>query len=253
MPPEQDLNLELAASPRLEVMTRIVSLPTTSLRQARAIVRLQLDRLSPLPPKDVVFDLVRLKTTGAETGYALGILRRSALQNPAFASRRAITATRSVDGVEATFRFRNIFAVDDREARWLVHAPRAALIALGLAAVALAGQMRADQWKAQRLPEITEAQRETARRTRDARERNAALADWAALERTDASTRLLCVGGAIGTQPVPVLNLSADTRQVTFTPENTADIARLETLGAEAQPASGGAPQGVFFGEETCR
>ena len=62
--------------PPLDVMIRVLRLPTRSRRQARNIARLQLDRLSPLPPGEIVYDLVPLRQDGAETVFAMGILRR---------------------------------------------------------------------------------------------------------------------------------------------------------------------------------
>lgn len=248
MPFDQDLTADLTVTPTLEVMTRILTLPTRSLRQARAITRLQLDRLSPLPPNEVVFDLAVLKAGSAEVTYALGLLRRSALQNPDFASRRSVTVIRRIEDTEVTFRFRNVFAVDDREVRWLARAPQAALIALGLGALALAGQIRAEQWRAVRLPEIAAAQRDAVRQTREARDMATAWRDWNALERTDAASRLLCVAARTGSGSVPILSLSSDATQVALTTSEAAGVDRLQAAGGKAG-AAGGTPRTVFEAE----
>jgi hypothetical protein len=258
--PFDDLALELTPAPTpvpaLEVMVRVLRLPTRAPRQARAIVRMQLDRLSPLPASETLFDLVPLRQDGGETVYALGIVRRATLGDPAFTSQRTVTATRPVEGEEVVFRFRNAGAVDDREARWLKHAPRLALVCLGLAAVALAGQLRADQWRERRLPEIAAGKRLAAQQTRLAEQQASARADWAALERADAATRYLCVAGRIGSavpRGLAVRSATADPHTVTLTVGPGTDLAVLVTAGA-AQPV-GGDPSGassVVFPREVC-
>ena len=258
--PLDDLSLDLTPAsppvPALEVMTRVLRLPTRAPRQARAIVRMQLDRLSPLPAADTLFDLVPLRQDGAETVYALGILRRAALGDPAFASQRTVTAKRTVEGEEVVFRFRNAGAVDDREARWLNHAPRLALVCLGIAAVALAGQLRAEQWREQRLPEIAAEKRLAAQQARLAEQQASARTDWLSLERADAATRFLCVAGLVGGAlpgGLAVTSAVADSDTVTLTTGPGANLAAL--VGAGAAPPTGGDPSGggsVVFPREVC-
>jgi len=253
-----ELTLDLSSPAReVEVMTRVLRLPTDSVRQARKIVRMQLDRLSPLPVTSVVFDLVRLERAGGETTFALGILRRSALLDPAFANRRMVALARSADGTEVVFRFRNASAVDDRETRLLAHAPKTAAVALGLAAVLLAGQIRADHWREARLPAIAAEQRIAARAARDARDQTAALAEWRSLDRSDAATRLLCIASKITAadrSPLALAGAASDATQVRLAPLDTGDAARLAAAGGEAAPAGGaaGAPTPVTFGPEVC-
>ena len=260
--PLDDLTLELTPAPTpppapaLEVMTRVLRLPTRAPRQARAIVRMQLDRLSPLPAPDTLFDLVALRQDGAETVYALGIIRRATLADPGFPTQRTVTVTRPVEGEEVVFRFRNAGAVDDREARWLKHAPRAALVCLGLAAVALSGQLRADQWRERRLPEIAAEKRLVAQQARLAEQQASARADWSSLERADAATRYLCVAGRIGAA-VPgglaVANAAADPHTVTLTVRPGSNVAALVAAGAT--PRIGGDPSAagsVVFPREVC-
>lgn len=258
--PLDDLSLELRpaladAGPPLEVMTRVLRLPTHSVRQARAIVRLQLDRLSPVPPTEVLLDVVRLRLDGAEGVFGLGLLRRAVLRDPAFASRRTITARRTLDGVDATFRFRNAAAAPDWEARWLARAPRAALVLLGVAGVMLAGQLRADQWRERRLPEIAAAQRAATVQARTGREQQAAQAEWLSLERTDAATRLLCVASRIGSAlpgGVSLTAASATSDRVTLGPAEAAGVAALAAAGGEAVAPDGASPS-VVFPAEVCR
>ena len=258
--PLDDLSLDLRpapadAGPTLEVMTRVLRLPTLSAGQARATVRLQLDRLSPVPPAEVLLDVVRLRLDGAEGVFGLGLLRRAVLRDPAFAGRRTITASRTLDGVEATFRFRNAAAASDRETRWLARAPQAALVLLGVASVMLAGQLRADQWRERRLPEIAAAQRAAAVRARTGHEQQAARAEWLSLERTDAATRLLCVASRIASAAPGGVSLTA----ASATPDQVA-LGAAEAAGVGGPAAAAGegvAPDGaspsVVFPAEVCR
>jgi len=260
--PRDDLTLELNPTPRpasapvLDLMTRVLRLPTRSPRQARSIVRMQLDRLSPLPASDTVFDLVVLRQDVGETVYALGILRRSTLADAAFASQRLVTVTRSIEDQDVVFRFRNAGAVDDREARWLRHAPRIALVCLGLAAVALAGNLRAEQWRERRLPEIAAAKRLAVQEARLADQQASARAEWVSLERADAATRLLCVAGRVGgTLPagVVVTSAAADAQQVTLMLASGANGAALANAGGRAPPgADPNRPGSVVFPREVC-
>ncbi|MEJ6790939.1 hypothetical protein BrevBR_15455 [Brevundimonas sp. BR2-1] len=236
------------APPSLEVMTRVLRLPTRSPRQARSIVRMQLDRLSPLPAADTAFDLVCLRQEAAETVYALGIIRRSALNDPAFSSQRRVAARQDVEGATVLFRFRNAGAVDDREARWLAHAPRLALVCLGLAAVALAGNLRAEQWRERRLPEIATAKRLAAQQARTAEQQASARADWAALQRADAATRYLCVAGRLGAAApggVAIARADADAGQVSILLTQPADTA-LHRSGGELQAGADPSQPGVI-------
>ncbi|HYC74687.1 hypothetical protein [Brevundimonas sp.] len=256
--PLDDLSLDLkpasAPRPELEVMTRVLRLPTRSLRQARAITRLQLDRLSPLPVADTVFELAPLGHEAGETVYALGVLRRSALADPAFGAQRIVAVAKTVGGQDVVFRFRNAGAVDDREARWLRHAPRAAMVCLGLAAVALAGQLRAEQWRERRLPEIAAEQRLAARAARLVAQQAAARADWAALGRTDAATRYLCAAtriAAVRPDGVAVTGAAADGQRVSLTLAPGTDAASL-VAALELPPAAGAQTLAVTFPSEVC-
>lgn len=181
---------------------------------------MQLDRLSPLPATDTAYDLVMIRQDGAETLYALGIVRKAHLRDAAYANRRHIALTRTVETTEVAFRFRNPHAVDDREVRWLKHAPRAAVIALGLALVTAAA-----------------GQREAAREALDAKLLTSARADWTGLERTDAATRLLCVAqkvGVTGEAPVPLLGYAGEADELVLRlPEGTNTASLLTAGGVE--------------------
>lgn len=258
--PFDDLALELTPAPTpvpaLEVMVRVLRLPTRAPRQARAIVRMQLDRLSPLPASETLFDLVPLRQEASETVYALGILRRATLSDAAFSGQRNVAVPRSVEGETVVFRFRNAGAVDDREARWLRQAPRAALICLGLAAVALAGNLRAEQWRERRMPEIAAEKRLIAQQARLAGQQAAARTEWISLERTDAATRYLCVAGRIGAAlpgGLAVTSAAADTQTVTLNHGPGSNIPALVAAGATPPTGGDPAPAGsAVFPREVC-
>lgn len=243
-----------APRPEPEVMTRVLRLPTRSRRQARSIVKMQLDRLSPLPAAETLFDLAPMRQEGAETVYALGILRRRVLFDPAFADQRMVSAVREIEGVEVTFRFRNVGAVHDREVRYLKHAPRAALIALAVSAVALAANIRAETWREQRLPEIAAAQRLANQQARAAEQQTAARAEWTGLERTDAATRFLCVLSRVSEAApngLAIVSAAADPQQVTLRTAQGADASGLSRVGAVTEgPATNG--QIAVFPQAVC-
>lgn len=250
-PPPPPAEPSLAAQTELQVMTRLVRLPTRSPRQARRIVGLQLDRLSPLPAPDTAYDLVLIRQDGAETLYALGIVRKAHLGDAAYANRRHIALTRKVETTEVAFRFRNPHAVDDREVRWLKHAPKAAVIALGLALVTAAASQRADAWREQRMVEIAANQREAAREALDADLLASARIDWAGLERMDAATRLLCVSqkvSAPGRAPVPLLGYAGEANELVLRLPEGANPAPLLTAGGVEH----GGPSVITFGQEVC-
>lgn len=254
--PLDDLPLDLtrppAPEPPFEVMTRVVRLPTSSLRQARTIIRLQLDRLSPLPPDAVLFDLVPLRQDGSDTLFALGLLRRTALSLPGLSQQSTITAARTLDGAEVVFRFRNPGVTAQWETRWLAHAPRACLVALGVATMMLAGQIRADAWRERRLPDIAAEQRASTRGARDARDERQAHADWAALDRSDAATRLLCVASrvrAAAPDGLAVAGIAAKADQTVITLQGDLSAAMMNTLGRAPDPAS---PRTLVFPAEVC-
>src|SRR5690606_27302935 len=107
---------------------------------------------------------------------------------------------------------------------------RAALACLGLAAVALAGNIRAEQWRGQRLPEIAAEQRLAAQQARVAEQRASARREWTAMERADASTRFLCAAAqvaAVRRGGVAVASISADAQGVTLALPPGAETAAL--------------------------
>jgi hypothetical protein len=238
-------------------MARLLHLPTASPGQARSIVKLQLDRLSPLPASETVFDLVKLKSEPAETLWALGVARRSDLAAARFRDRRTITAAKTVDGVEVLFRFRNADAVDDREQRWLGQAPRLVVLALTLTALALAANLRAGEWRERRLEEIAAEARADTRDARARTEQAAARQAWAGLERADASTRWLCVNERVRSatpEGVAATAVTADRAQVVLQLPDATQITRLTAAGGQtAQPAgAASARPSVAFNGRVC-
>lgn len=249
-PPSSDEPKHSTAT-ELQVMTRLVRLPTGSLRQARRIVGLQLDRLSPLPAAETAFDLVQVRQEGAETAYALGIVRRVHLTDPAYANRRQIVLKRTVDNAEVLFRFRNPNAIDDREARWFKHAPNAARIVLGLTFVMAAVAYRVDDWQSQRLVEISAQQREATRSVLNADLETSARADWLNLERADAATRLLCVAqkvSALERGSITLLGYAGEANELLLRlPEGVSTSSLLEAGGTEQ-----GSPSVIVFKQDVC-
>lgn len=253
--PLDDLSLDLTPTappvPDLEVMTRVLRLPTASPRQARSIVKLQLDRLSPLPASEVAFDLAVLRRDGAETVYALGLLRQAALKQPAYAARRIIPARQTVEGQEVVFRFRNPGVVTDHETRWLSRAPQVALFALGLTSIVLVTSIRVQDWKERRLPQVTAEQRLNTRQAQTARQAQQAWSEWSGMGRTDAAARFLCVASHIAPDAVAVTAATADTAAVSLSPATDAASTRLQAAGGTLtsppdQPAL------VTFGADIC-
>ena len=244
--------------PRLEVMARLIRLPTRSLRQARSIVRMQMDRLSPLPMAEVVFDLVLIRAEGADTLYGLGIIRKTALADPALGGKSTVEAHRTVEGHPLVFRYRSPDAVNAWELRWLRHAPTAAVLVLGLAAVMWAGQVRSDAWRERRLPEIAAAQRHAAQAARAAEQQGQARSAWLSLDRADAATRLTCVAASLRSaapgQGLPVTTIQAAPDRVVLTAATDRFSKALTDAGGAVAPA-GPAPRGIVatFTSEACR
>ena len=235
---------------QLEVMTRIVHLPTGSRVQARSIIRLQLDRLSPLPVAEILFDVVPLGRQNDQTRYPLGVIRLDALNDPAFQRQRLLEARRSVDGADAVFRFRNPFVRSELEAQVLRHAPTALVICAGLAALTLAAADRAERWKARRLPEIERevvlAQRAAAAETA----RNAAVTAWAGLERVEAATRALCVLTRLEQTGevwrVQSIDAQAEAVSITFAPSTDTEHLRATGASVDDAPEENGRLTGVW-------
>ena len=257
-PPAMADAVDIPEPPRLEVMARLIRLPTRSLRQARSIVRMQMDRLSPLPMAEVVFDLVLIRAEGAETLYGLGIIRKGALADPAPGGKSIVEAHRTVEGHPLVFRYRSPNAVNDWELRWLKHAPTAAVLVLGLAAVLWAGQVRSDAWRERRLPEIAAAQRHAAKVARDAEQQSQARGAWLSLDRADAATRLTCVAAALQPaapgQGLPVTSIQAAPDRVVLTAATDRFSKALADAGGAVVPA-GPPPSGIVatFTSEACR
>ena len=238
---------------RIPLMTRVMRLPTSSIREARSIVRLQLDRLSPLPASETVFDVVPLQAEQAQGVYAVGILRRALLSSPPYDTRAVLTLTRDVEGRSVTFRFRNAGATSEAEARYLKHAPHALMIALGIAAVCLSIQVKAADWRDQQLPAIASEARALNVAQRDNRNQTEARAEWMALERRDAATRILCLDARLGEpeRPAVIRHLRADADRLTVVTNTEAEQSRLQSVGG--QPVSAGDPTaGLVFEDREC-
>lgn len=238
---------------RIPVMTRLMRLPTSSIREARSIVRLQLDRLSPLPSAETVFDVVSVRAEEGQGVYAIGILRRAILSTPPYDARPVLSLTRDVDGRRVTFRFRNAGATSEMEARYLRHAPHALMMALGVAALALSVHTKVQDWHDARLPEIAAETRARNLAVREGGYQVEARSDWMALERRDAATQILCLGSRLGEvdRPIAINHLRADADRVTLGARQDADQTRMRAAGA--QPVSAADPTaGQMFEDRAC-
>lgn len=241
------------ADDRIPVMTRLMRLPTRSVREARSIVRLQLDRLSPLPSAETVFDVVSVRSEAGQGVYAVGILRRAILSTPPYDARPVLSLTRDVDGQRVTFRFRNAGATSEFEARYLKYAPHALTMALGVAVLALSVHVKVEDWHDARLPAIAAETRARNVAVREGGHQRDARGAWMALERRDASTQILCLGLRLGAldRPVAIRHLRADGDRVTLTARQEADQVRIRTAGG--QPVSTADPAaGQMFEDRAC-
>lgn len=225
------------SAPPPQVMARLLRLPTTSRIKARAIVRLQLDRLSPLPPAETVFDLVMVRRAGTEGVFALGVVRKADLARPEFDGQRTILLNQEVEGVAAVFRFANPAGAGLKVPDWLRHAPSAAVLAGAFALVAMAAAHRSAAWTEQELPRIAAEGEARAAAALLATEQQAARADWGRLERGDAATRLQCVLDRLGESEgeVALMGLTAEAGRVVLTLQAPVDEAALDATGAELQ------------------
>lgn len=236
---------------RLAVMTRVLKLPARTRRQARAMVRMQIDRLSPLPAAEVVFDVAILSQEGAQGVFALGMARKADLSAPTFAAEAVVVVHQTVDGVPVEFRFPNSQGVDQRERRLLRHAPAAALLAMGLAALALASAIKAESWRGQQLPMIASSQRQAAVAARSARQLADARQAWTALDRSDAAVRLVCISTRLDTAtPVRITALNVGDDGVMLRLSPGVSTRNLEAAGAELTSGQDGAV--ARFGPELC-
>ena len=215
-------------------MARMVRLPTQSVRQARSIVKLQLDRLSPVPAADAIFDLVLLRAEGAEGVYALGVVRKGALEGlPDEAS--TLQIMRKVEGAEITFRFRRPGAALEFETRWLAHAPQVAAIAVGVAALAVSAGFKVGEWRDRALPELAAAERAGNLARRAGGQTLEARDAWLDHQRTDGATRILCLNARLtGRAPsggYTIDGLSADARNTRISSTDASLKSALATLG----------------------
>lgn len=245
---------ECTGRPVLNVMARIIRLPTSSRREALKIVRLQLDRLSPIPVVETVFDLAMIDRELSQGVFALGLIRRSALSDPIHAASRQITVRQNVEGHAVIFRFRNASAASNWERRWLAKAPILAPWMAGVAVVTLAGAMQSGAWREVRATQAADDGREYELQIRRVRDQAGARRDWKDLETVDAATRLSCVLARVGPTQGPRLGISrmsADADSVRMTLTHAADRDRLAVLGADT---SGGAPGSTtaIFGSDVC-
>lgn len=252
VPPEPE---PVAAAPTPQVMARLMRLPTTSRARARAIIKLQLDRLSPLPVAETAFDLALVGREDTDGLFALGIVRKTDLIRPETRSRRTIALAQDVEGKRVVFQFRNPGWAGPGQPLWMRHAPRAAILAAAFAAVALAGAHRSSVWATGELPRLEAEGQARLAAARLASEQTAARAAWQKIDQIDAATRLTCVLERLdrpASGRLTLLGLTADPDRIVLMLEGRVDAAALSAAGAALQPptSSDDATTAVFEGGE---
>lgn len=243
--------LKLDPTPDLAVMTRVLRLPTGSTRQARKIVKLQLDRLSPIPAGEALWDLILLRLDGAEGVFALGLIRKSEL-NPDEPQR---SARRPVDDQEVVFQFRNGQAASFQEAKLISRAPGWVLTALCAAALSLSIAAKADEWRDLRLSEIARDMRDQRKFVRDHEAEEQARKAWTAVSETDAALQWLCLATRLRQDqaaPTAVASLETTPNGTVLITRDATALPRLQALGAEFAPSSDGTTR-VTISPEVCR
>jgi hypothetical protein len=237
----------------LQVLVSIIELPTQSVRDARRMVALQLDRLSPIPAKAAVFDVALLPQEGGRRRVALAIARAIDLDRPEFKTLRRIAVRRLVENQRVSFSFKNPYADPLGDVRLLHRAPQACLVLLPIALISLAGAYRIDQWATSTRAARADQEQAALQKAISLRQQSLARAAWRSLERTDGSTKILCVLTRIGNgapSALPIVNLIAEPTRVvvaTTAPEGTT---RLRSAGATIE-AQGDRLTGAF-GQEVC-
>lgn len=125
----------------LPLFVRTISLPTSSLRNARSAVELQFDRLSPLPRALATFDVVGLKGVGGANRYAVGIVAKARLADSSETG-SAIQLKAEVEGQPVVFRFRNRKFVSVRAQKLTAASPSVFLVIGALSILAAAVDYR---------------------------------------------------------------------------------------------------------------
>lgn len=242
--------LKLDPTPDLAVMTRTLRLPTVSVRQARRIVRLQLDRLSPIPPAEALWDLVRLRIEGAEGVFALGLIRKVELK----ADEPKRISRRTVEDQAVVFQFRNGQAASLQEAKLLARAPGFVLTALCVAALSLSVAAKAGSWRDTRLPELAQEMRDQRKALLRQEEEGQARQTWTTLADTDAALQWLCVSTRLrqaDARPASIASVEIGASGIGLITRDATAVARFQAVGGEASPTGDGATR-VAIAPETC-
>lgn len=128
--------IDLTSDPDdIPMFVRTITLPTSSLRRARAAVELQFDRFSPMPRDLAAFDVVPLR--GGEEGpnYAVGIVSKARLAERRIQSGRVSIRT-DVEGQTVAFRFRNAEIIKAQAQRFMSVSPSVFLALVTLSVLA---------------------------------------------------------------------------------------------------------------------
>lgn len=192
--PSPALGLEPAS-----VLVRTLVLPTTSLKRAAQAVRLQLDRLSPAPESEILYDLAMVGE-GADGGgatWAVAFARRTAVARACAALERpSVAVEKTVAGREVTFRFRDPSGGFVGRPAWAPWAAPAA--AIGFAVAVLLGAIDISIREELTSLRADGGAKATADRAwREASDRDVAVRSWLASSRDSADAMVLCAMGVV--------------------------------------------------------
>jgi hypothetical protein len=187
--PETEPTLDPAA-----VLVRTLVLPTTAPRQALAAARLRLDELSPAPASEVLVEVTPLGVAEAgSTRWAIGIVHRAQVVRAcAELGRDSLTVTKTVEGQEVVFRFRDPAARLQIPEQWSSWAGPAAAGLGALALLLLSMNLRVDREMDALQIGDGGAQQIADRAWRLAADRDVAVRSWMNAERGDAARLTLC-------------------------------------------------------------
>lgn len=238
--------IELAPSPDLVVMTRVLRLPTVSRHRALKIVALQLDRLSPIPATEIAWDLALVSRNGAEGVFVFGLIRKTLLPE----GQPRVIVQRQVEEWNATLTFRNPLVSHGHEERLLKRAPSLVLTSLCAAGLVLSITLKIDEWRATQLEQSAVEARFLRQQAVTERAEDDTRRLWLSTERTDAGMEWLCLTARM--PPSSAGSLVASSVEITSTGTSVTSSAAstlqsLQALGGEAQG------QRVFFGADLCR
>lgn len=239
--PEAEPALDPAA-----VLVRTLTLPTATQRQAIAAARLRLDELSPAPASEVLVEVTPMGVGGGgAVRWAVGIVHRTQVVRAcAELGRDSLVVTKTIEGQEVVFRFRNPAArlqIPPNLATWA--GPAAAGLG-ALALLLLSMNLRIDREMSALQIGDGGAQQIADRAWRLAADRDVAVRSWMNAERGSAARLTLCGLDLIARETVgrkTLMSLDGSPGAASFVladdlPESLAKIPGV-TVSAEAATA----------------